>query len=251
MSAGADFIDAAADSRRAEAGSRNSRTAAVEALQTTLGWRFRDPALLELALTHSSVGEGAKTPDNERLEFLGDRVLGLVVADRLVGADPKASEGDMAPRLNQMVSRAACAAVARRIGLGAALRLSGAETKTGGRDKDSILAGACEAVIAALYQDGGLETARSVIGALWAEDFAGLSAPRPKDVKTRLQEWAQGRGRPLPTYAVVKRSGPEHAPQFTVEVAVQGTPPATGQGASRQAAEKAAAGTLLAREKVD
>ena len=132
----------------------NNRLEAVAALQVRLGWRFRDPAVLERALTHASVGEGAKTDDNERLEFLGDRVLGLVVAERLVARDPKASEGDMAPRLNLMVSRATCARVARRIGLGPALRMSGAETKTGGRDKESILAGACEAVIAAVYQEG-------------------------------------------------------------------------------------------------
>ena len=230
---------------------QNMRAQAVEALQAQLGWRFRDPALLERALTHSSVGEGVKVDDNERLEFLGDRVLGLVVAERLVAAEPPASEGDMAPRLNMLVSRTTCATVGRRIGLGAALRLSGAEIKTGGRDKDSILAGACEAVIAAIHLEGGLEAARTVIGALWNEDFSDASAPRAKDVKTRLQEWAQGRGRPLPAYAVVKRSGPEHAPQFTVEVSVKGIEPAVGQGASRQAAEKAAAAALLAREKVD
>ncbi len=230
---------------------QNTRVAAVQALQDQLGWRFRDLDLLERALTHSSVGEGAKTADNERLEFLGDRVLGLVVAEHLVAKDSKASEGDMAPRLNLMVSRAACARVARRIGLGPALRLSGAETKTGGRDKDSILAGACEAVLAAIFQEGGLEAARTVIAGLWREDFEGADTARAKDVKTRLQEWAQSRGRPLPAYSVVSRSGPEHAPHFTVEVSVKGVEPASGQGPSRQAAEKAAAAALLAREKVD
>ena len=230
----------------------NERAVAVAALQGQLGWRFRDPDLLERALTHASAGEGARDAvDNERLEFLGDRVLGLVVAERLIAASPDASEGDMAPRLNLLVSRAACARVGRRIGLGPALRLSGAESKSGGRDKDSILAGACEAVIAAVYQDGGLDAARTMIETLWAEEFADLNAPRPKDVKTRLQEWAQGRGRPLPTYRVTARSGPEHAPRFTVEVSVQGVDAASGQGASRQAAEKAAADALLAREGVE
>ena len=230
----------------------NDRALAVEALQSRLGWRVRDPELLERALTHASAGEGVRdTPDNERLEFLGDRVLGLVVAERLIAASPTASEGDMAPRLNLLVSRTACARVGRRAGLGPALRLSGAETKSGGRDKESILAGACEAVIAAVYQDGGLDAARTTIETLWAEEFANLDAPRPKDVKTRLQEWAQGRGRPLPAYKVVARSGPEHAPTFTVEVSVNGVAPASGAGASRQAAEKAAADAMLAREKVD
>ncbi len=230
----------------------DARQEAVEALQQRLGRRFADPALLERALTHSSVGDGARdTLDNERLEFLGDRVLGLVVAERLVAASATASEGEMAPRLNLLVSRAACAKVARRIGLGAALRMSGAETKSGGRDKDSILAGACEALIAAVYQDGGLEAARAMIADVWEEEFAQLDSPRAKDVKTRLQEWAQGAGRPLPAYTVVARSGPEHAPRFTVEAAVKGLPPAQGQGASRQAAEKAAAEALLAREGVD
>ena len=232
-------------------GRTDARAAAAEALQQSLGWRFEDDALLERALTHASVGDGAHdTDDNERLEFLGDRVLGLVVAERLIQDAPDASEGEMAPRLNLLVSRAACAKVARRIGLGAALRLSAAETRGGGRDKDSILAGACEAVLAAVYQEGGLDAARTVISQLWAEEFQHLDAPRPKDVKTRLQEWAQGAGRPLPAYAVVSRSGPQHAPRFTVQVQVQGVEPVTGQGASRQAAEKAAAEALLAREGV-
>ena len=231
-------------------GRTDARAQAVEALQTALGWRFRDGALLERALTHASVGDGAKTDDNERLEFLGDRVLGLVVAERLIADAPHASEGELAPRLNLLVSRATCAQVARRIGLGAAMRLSAAETRGGGRDKDSILAGGCEAILAAVFQEGGLDAAREMISALWSEEFSGVDAPQAKDVKTRLQEWAQGRGRPLPAYTVVARSGPEHAPKFTVEVAVKGVAPVAGQGSSRQAAEKAAAAALLAREGV-
>ena len=122
------------------------------------------------------------------------------------------------------------------------------ETKAGGRDKDSILGGGCEALMAALYQDGGLETARRVFLAFWSEDFGRLNDTRPKDPKTRLQEWAQGAGRPLPSYAVVGRDGPEHAPVFTVSVLVDGIAAAEGRGASRQAAEKAAAEALLIRE---
>jgi ribonuclease III len=229
----------------------NARAAAVEALETGLGHRFADRDHLERALTHASVGDGArKRGDNERLEFLGDRVLGLLTAERLLQLDPAATEGDLAPRLNALVNRATCARVARRMGLGPALRLSGAETKTGGREKDSILAGACEAVMAALYEDGGLEPARKVFLAFWEAEFAALSAPRPKDPKTRLQEWAQTGGRPTPTYRVVGRQGPEHAPTFTVEVQAAGLDPAQATGPSRQAAEKAAAQTLLEREGV-
>ena len=132
--------------------------------------------------------------------------------------------------------------------LGPALRLSGAETKGGGRDKDSILAGGCEAIMAALYRDGGLAAARPVFETFWAEDVGSLTSARPKDPKTRLQEWAQGKGRPLPVYAVIGREGPEHAPVFTVEVSVTGMAPAEGRGSSRQAAEKAAAEVLFNRE---
>ena len=137
------------------------------------------------------------------------------------------------------------------MGLGPALRLSGSETKTGGRDKESILAGAVEAVMAALYADGGLEAARAVFLDFWAQEFDSLGAPRPKDAKTALQEWAQGEGKPLPSYRVVSREGPDHAPVFTVEVEVEGLEPAEGRGPSRQAAEKAAATALMERRDHD
>jgi ribonuclease-3 len=228
----------------------NVRAAAVAELQGRLGHDFHDQAVFERALTHASVGDGgkAKGRDNERLEFLGDRVLGLLTAERLIELDPNASEGDLAPRLNALVNRQTCARVGRRMEIGPALRLSGSESKAGGRDKDSILAGAVEAIIAALYLDGGLDAARTVFLRYWADEFDNLGAPRPKDAKTWLQEWAQGRGRPLPAYAVVSREGPDHAPRFRVEVKVEGFEPATGEGASRQAAEKAAAQALLDRE---
>ena len=176
-------------------------------------------------------------------------MLGLLVAEHLLAADPAASEGDIAPRLNALVSREACAAVARRLELGQALRLSAGESRTGGRDKTSILAGAMEAVIAAVYEDGGLDAARAVFARVWPPEFDRLAvAVRPKDSKTELQEWALARGRPLPAYAVAAREGPEHAPVFTVTVAVEGVEPASGQGGSRQTAEKAAARALLNRE---
>lgn len=227
----------------------NSRAAAIAALERRLGLVFGDQELLERALTHSSVGDGAKrVSDNERLEFVGDRVLGLLAAERLAELYPKSTEGDLAPRLNALVSRKACAVVARNLDLGAALRLSSAETKAGGRDKDSILAGACEALMAALYHEGGLSAARRFFLEQWADQIQDLGLPRPQDPKTALQEWAQGRGKPLPVYAVVERKGPDHAPIFTVEALVQGLMPARAEGRSRQDAEKAAAQALLQRE---
>jgi ribonuclease-3 len=228
----------------------NARVVAIEALERRLGHVFKDRKLLERALTHASVGDGSAKPglDNERLEFLGDRVLGLMTAERLIALDPAASEGDLAPRLNALVNRKTCARVARAIALGPALRLSGAETRTGGRDKDSILAGACEALIAALYQDAGLQDTQRIFLDIWSAEFQALNVARPKDPKTLLQEWAQGRGRPLPVYAVVAREGPEHAPVFTVEVSVEGYASARGEGASRQTAEKSAAQALIDRE---
>jgi ribonuclease-3 len=177
-------------------------------------------------------------------------VLGLLTAERLIQIDPAASEGDLAPRLNALVNRKTCARVARAIALGPALRLSGGETRTGGRDKDSILGNACEALIAALYQDAGLEETRRIFLDIWSAEFQALGAPRPKDAKTLLQEWAQARGRPVPVYTVVQREGPEHAPFFTVEVRVEGYGCAHGQGSSRQTAEKSAAQALIDREGV-
>ncbi len=229
----------------------SERAQAVAALAARLGHAFRDPALLERALTHRSAGDGAtRVADNERQEFLGDRVLGLVVAERLMALDPEAPEGDLAARLNALVSREACAAVARRLELGPALRLSGGETRSGGRDKGSILAGAMEAVIAAVYADGGLEAARAFIERWWPQEFDRIDAPRPKDSKTSLQEWAQARGLPLPAYAVADRRGSDHLPVFTVEVTVQGLAPARGEGPSRRLAEKAAAQAMIEREGV-
>jgi len=227
----------------------NARATAVDALKARLGHAFTDANLLERALTHASVGGGGdKVRDNEVLEFIGDRVIGLLAAERLSALDAKAAEGELAVRLNALVSREACARVARAVDMGPALRLAPSESKTGGRDKDSILAGACEAVMAAVYQDSGLEAARAVFLDLWSDLFAEVGAPRLRDPKTALQEWAQARGKPLPAYAVTNRVGPDHAPTFTVSVEVAGLVPVSAQGRSRQEAEKAAAAQLLARE---
>jgi ribonuclease-3 len=228
----------------------NSRTIAVEALQARLGHTFADADLLERALTHASVGGGAvdRAHDYEVLEFIGDRVIGLLAAERLAELHPKAAEGELSVRLHGLVSGQACARVARRMGLGPALRLAGGETKAGGRDKDSILGDACEAVMAAVYRDGGLEAARAVFLSAWAEEFETNEAVKPRDPKTALQEWAQGAGKPLPTYEVTHQSGPAHQPLFTVSVRVEGLTPALAQGPTRRDAEKAAAANLLRRE---
>ena len=235
----------------------NVRAEAVQALSRRLGYAFRDSALLERALTHASVGEGAsnqpsgKAPrDNERLEFLGDRVLGLLVAERLGRDWPDADEGRLSARLHALVDKTACARVGEGLGVGPALRLSAGETKTGGRRKAGVIADAVEAILAAVYLDGGLEAARDVFERAWAEELATPSAPALTNPKSALQEWAQGRGRPLPSYRVVDRAGSDHAPTFTVEVVVQGVEPLTAQGRSRQEAEKAAATAMLKREGV-
>jgi ribonuclease-3 len=228
----------------------NARVAAVHELELKLGYRFKDRALFERALTHASVGEGAaKVPNNEVLEFVGDRVLGLLVAEALARRYPEASEGDLAPRLNGLVSRDTCARVAAALDVGPALRMSASATKVGARERGSVLAGACEALIAAVYMDSDLTTVRQVFGDLWRDAFNmdGAASTR-RDPKTLLQEWAQGSGKPPPAYVVVKRTGPDHAPQFTVEATVEGIASASGQGTSRRDAEKAAAQALLSRE---
>lgn len=231
----------------------NTRAAAVEDLERRIGHSFSDRDLLERALTHASVGDGAReVRHNERLEFLGDRVLNLCAAERLMALDSEAREGEMSRRLASLVNYHACARAAERAGLPAAIRLSASASKVGARKSDAVLGDACEALIAALYIDGGLETARAFFEKFWAEEFVHLDAPRSKDPKTQLQEWAQGLGLPLPAYEVVGRTGPAHAPAFTVEVRIQGFEPERGEGGSRQAAEKSAAQTmLLKREGVE
>jgi ribonuclease-3 len=226
----------------------NARAVAVAELERRLGHAFTDRELLERALTHSSVGDGAKAVrHNERLEFLGDRVLNLCAAEQLMKLDPDAREGEMSRRLASLVNYHACARAAKRAGLPEAMRLSASATKVGARQSDAVLGDACEALIAALYIDGGLESARGFFLKFWDEEFERLNEPRSKDPKTQLQEWAQGQGLPLPAYEVVARDGPDHAPCFTVAVKVQGFPAEQAQGRSRQDAEKAAAQAMLAK----
>jgi len=213
-------------------------------LQTRLGHIFRDKDLLTRALTHASV---SSTVSNERLEFLGDRVLGLVIAEKLHHLFPDDPEGILALKLNALVRSEACARAAEKIGLGEFLILASSEVASGGRRKSAILAGACEAVIAALYLDGGIAVARDFIEKIWEEQFSGLSRDM-RDAKTALQEWSQAKkGGAAPAYKLIKREGPDHAPRFAVEVSVAGQEPVTGEGSSKREAEQAAAGAMLAK----
>ena len=226
----------------------NDRAAAVEALQTRIGHLFADRDLLERALTHASVGDGAKAVrHNERLEFLGDRVLNLCAAERLMALYPDVREGEMSRLLSGLVNYHACARVARRIGLSEALRLSASATKVGARKSDAVLGDACEALIAAIYLDGGLAAVRRVVLRLW-EPFIQSKALHRKDSKTFLQEWALANALTIPGYRVVSQEGPHHAPNFAVEVQVHGRPGAVGQGSTKRAAEQAAATAFLERE---
>jgi ribonuclease-3 len=219
-------------------------------LEARLGHAFKDRALLKKALTHGSVRQAsAKRRDNERLEFLGDRVLGLAIAELLSESYPSASEGDLARLYNRLVRGATCAEVARALDLGASLVLSESEAGSGGREKETILADACEALLGAVFLEAGYEKARDVVRAHWGGKLDG-SPTQAADAKSALQEWAQGRGLDLPEYVEVARQGPDHAPRFTSEVRIKGTKPARGEGASKRAAEQAAAAALLAREGV-
>lgn len=210
-------------------------------LYLSLGHSFRRPELLDEALTHSSAGAGR---DYERLEFLGDRVLGLVVSRLLLQRFPDEKVGQLARRHAALVSEETLARVAERVGLGEFVRLSPGEEQAGGRANAALLADCGEAVIAALYLDGGMEAAERFIALQWTPMMAEAVRP-PKDAKTALQEWAQGKGLPLPAYALVERSGPDHDPTFTVAAELRGLPRATASGKSKRAAEQLAAQALL------
>jgi ribonuclease-3 len=219
-----------------------------DALIHSLGHSFKDAALLSEALRHSSdpkVSQGAAA-SNQRLEFLGDRVLGLVVAEWLLDRYPDEAEGEIARRHANLVRRDALARAGGDIDLASFLSLSRGEDEAGGRRNPALIADACEAVIAALYLDGGLDAAALFIRARWAEMIAEAPEP-PVDAKTHLQEWAQARSLKLPSYAETGRQGPAHNPQFTIEAQVDGYPPVAGNGTSKRAAEQAAAKALLAK----
>ena len=233
------------------------RAGAVAALARKLGHDFRDPSLLDQALTHASVGEGAERDargrlflDNQRMEFLGDRVLGLLVAERLMRDLPNADEGEMSSRLHALVDKGACARAAESLGVGDAMRLSPGEAKQGGRRREGVLGDAMEAILAAIWLDGGMDAARAVFERAWAAELAAPARKSLTNPKSALQEWALGQGKPLPVSRIVARTGSDHAPTFSVEARVAGYAPLTAQGRSRQDAEKAAAIGLLQREGV-
>lgn len=220
------------------------------AFAAALGHAFANPDLLREALTHRSAIDRLRGRNldlrhgNERLEFLGDRVLSLVVADLLILRFPDESEGELARRHAALVRAETLAEVARAIDLGARLTLADSEEATGGREKPAILADACEAIIGAIYRDGGLEAARAFVERHWVPRIEHDPTP-PRDPKTTLQEWAQGRGLPLPSYREIGREGPPHAPQFVMEVIVRGRDPARGTGRTKREAERAAAVAML------
>ena len=217
----------------------------LDAFCKRLGHTFNRPELLVRAVTHSSISTDTR-PDNQRLEFLGDRVLGLVMAEALVTRDLNASEGQLAPRFNALVRKETCADVARQIDLGAVLKLGRSEMMSGGRKKEALLGDAMEAVIAAVYKDAGFETVRALVLRLWGKRIDTVKEDA-RDAKTSLQEWAQARGQTPPAYKEVAREGPDHAPLFTVSVTLTSGESETAQAPSKRAAEQAAAKALLAK----
>jgi ribonuclease-3 len=228
-----------------------SKRAAVTPLEATIGYRFSDAALLERALTHISALKGAqgRGASYQRLEFLGDHVLGLAVSEMLFRAFPKANEGELSRRLADLVRRESCADVARAIELGAAIRLGASESNSGGRLRVAILADVCESLIGAIFLDGGYTAAADFIERFWSDRMRAPARPL-RDPKTVLQEWAQAKGLPTPSYKEIERTGPHHDPEFRVAVTLPNRDPAEGKGRSKRAAEQAAAASMLQREGV-
>jgi ribonuclease-3 len=220
-------------------------SADLSAFEARIGHSFRQPELLVRAVTHASISSATR-PDNQRLEFLGDRVLGLVMAEALLAADKGASEGQLAPRFNALVRKETCAAVAREVGLGDVLKLGRSEMLSGGRRKEALLGDAMEALLAAVYQDAGFDAARALILRLWGKRIGSVKADA-RDAKTALQEWAQARGMTPPAYGMDGRSGPDHQPVFTVTVRLDSGEVETAQAGTKRQAEQAAARALLVR----
>ena len=227
------------------------KTKGRKELEERIGHGFAEKSLLDSALTHISALSGkSRAASYQRLEFLGDHVLGLVVSDMLFRAFPKADEGELSRRLADLVRRETCADVARTLDLGAAIKLGASEANAGGRRRLAILADVCEALIGAVFIDGGYPAAATMIERLWSERMRTPARPL-RDAKTVLQEWAQGRGLPTPSYREVERTGPHHDPEFRVAVALPDLEPAEGVGRSKRAAEQAAAAAMLTREGVE
>lgn len=234
-----------------KAGARRSTKAMAAELEKNLGYTFKDADLFAVALTHVSALKSARnrTESYQRLEFLGDHVLGLVVSDMLYRAFPNADEGEMSKRLADLVRRETCADVAKNLGMLEAIKLGTVGHGAGARLRKSVLGDICEAVIGAIFLDGGYAAAADFVRRNWT-DRMQKPMKALRDPKTVLQEWAQGRGLPPPTYQEIARTGPDHDPVFSVAVELPGHVPAEGRGSSKRAAEKAAATALLVREGV-
>lgn len=248
--------DAGSEGAKETAAQRKKRAraalkAAAAEIGTRIGHDFKDPQLLETAFTHVSAlkSQRSRNESYQRLEFLGDHVLGLVVSDMLYRAFPQGDEGELSKRLADLVRKEACADVARSLGLHDAIKLGSVGVGVGARLRKSVLGDICEAVIGAIFLDGGYPAAEAFVQRNWLERMRKPVRPL-RDPKTVLQEWAQGRGLPTPVYREVSRSGPHHDPHFRIAVDVQGLDPAEGEGGSKRAAEKAAATAMLAREGV-
>jgi ribonuclease-3 len=219
------------------------------ALESRLGYHFRDRDLASLALTHLSAQSAAgpqRAQSYQRLEFLGDRVLGVVIADRLYAAFPHASEGELSMRLAKLVRRETCAEIAAEWDVGPHVMLGQGEARGGGRKKTAILSDVCESLIGAVFVDGGYEAARALVIRGWGTRIT-VDAEPPRDAKTALQEWAQARALTAPRYEEVERSGPAHAPHFVMRVALAGYEPEQGAASSKRVAEQAAARAFLDR----
>jgi ribonuclease III len=220
-------------------------------LEAALGHVFTRRALLEQALTHISVLDGPeRIASYQRLEFLGDRVLGLAIADLLYRAFPLDEEGAMSRRLSDLVRKETCAAVAAEWGVGPHIKLGQGEQQSGGRKRLTTLGDVCEALVGAVFLDGGFESARAVIECGWRGRLQASGKP-PSDAKTALQEWAQARALKVPIYRMVSRAGPDHNPSFLIAVEVDGHGTAEGSGKSKQLAQQAAAAAFLEREGVE
>ncbi|MCR9126291.1 MAG: ribonuclease III [Rhodobacteraceae bacterium] len=219
-------------------------SAELKAFERRIGHSFAKPELLIQSVTHASMSSPTRS-HNQRLEFLGDRVLGLVLAETLLAHDPAATEGQLAPRYNALVRKETCADVARAIDLGAVLKLGRSEMMSGGRRKQALLGDAMEAVIAAVYLDAGFDAAKAMILRLW-DARVGRVEDDARDPKTALQEWAQARGMAPPAYTETARSGPDHAPVFTIRARLETGAEAMASAGSKRQAEQAAAAQLLA-----
>ena len=213
----------------------------IAKLEQEIGHSFSNQRIIQDALTHSSTGQ---EHNYERLEFLGDRVLGLIVAEMLYKKFPDEPEGDLAKRLSALVQGSLLAEIAQQINLGAYVDFSEAERQAGGTENTNILADVFEAVIGALYLDSGFKECHALVEKFWADHFFEMKAP-PQHPKTALQEWAQAKSLPLPEYKIVNQSGPDHAPVFDVQLLIEGYDPVIAQGKSRQEAEKLVAQMFL------